>query len=160
MKKRIVIRIIAIALAVIMILGMLLAFDLNNVEAGESLSDCGANLSVSIGGDPVTLTIEVKNPSWNNGLMDNFSYGAGIDDFPWADYRDQIQIIEIKNGHIISDSAHPEVAAENADALHEEAPLNAPSGYYHAPTEDAEIESFLMNYGNDKHDDPSEDADA
>ena len=59
------------------------------------------------------------------------------------------RIIEIKNGHIISDSAHPEVAAENPDAVKEEAPLNAPSGYYHAPTEDAEIESFLMNYGND-----------
>ncbi len=70
------------------------------------------------------------------------------------------RIIEIKNGHIISDSAHPEVAAENIQAIQGEAPMNAPSGYYHAPTEDAEIESFLMNYGNDKPDDPSEDADA
>ena len=70
------------------------------------------------------------------------------------------RIIEIKNGHIISDSAHPEVAAERADALHEETPLNAPSGYYHAPTEDAEIESFLMNYGNDAPADPSGDTDA
>ena len=70
------------------------------------------------------------------------------------------RIIEIKNGHIISDSAHPEVAAENADALHEEAPLNAPSGYYHAPTEDAEIESFLMNYGNETPADPTANTDA
>ena len=59
------------------------------------------------------------------------------------------RIIEIKNGHIISDSAHPEVAAEVSSAALEEATLNAPSGYYHAPTEDAEIESFLMHYGNE-----------
>ena len=69
------------------------------------------------------------------------------------------RIIEIKNGHIVSDTAHPEVAAENAGAAQEEAPMNAPSGYYHAPTEDAEIESFLMNYGNETPAAPAEDND-
>ena len=57
------------------------------------------------------------------------------------------RVIEIKNGHIISDTAHPEVF-ENAEAANEAA-ANTPSGYYHAPTEDAEIEKFLMNYGNE-----------
>ena len=70
------------------------------------------------------------------------------------------RIIEIKNGRIVSDTAHPEIAAENAGDAKEEAPLNAPSGYYHAPTEDAEIESFLMNYGNEAPTDPAEDTDA
>ncbi len=57
------------------------------------------------------------------------------------------RIVEIKNGHIISDTAHPEIAAMTG-AMREEATVNTPSGYYHAPTEDAEIEQFLMNYGN------------
>ena len=57
------------------------------------------------------------------------------------------RIVEIKNGHIISDTAHPEIAAQTG-AMREEATVNTPSGYYHAPTEDAEIEQFLMNYGN------------
>ncbi len=57
------------------------------------------------------------------------------------------RIVEIRNGKIISDTAHPEVA-ENAVPEDEPQP-NAPSGYYHAPTEDADIEHFLMNYGND-----------
>jgi cell division transport system ATP-binding protein len=68
------------------------------------------------------------------------------------------RIIEIKNGHIISDTAHPEVAAEMEQGILEEAPVNTPSGYYHAPTEDAEIEKFLMNYGNAEVDTPAENA--
>lgn len=57
------------------------------------------------------------------------------------------RIITIKNGQIISDTAHPEVA--QTVELKEEPVQNSPSGYYHAPTEDAEIEHFLMNYGNE-----------
>ena len=59
------------------------------------------------------------------------------------------RIITIKNGHIISDTAHPEVAANAQAEVLSEAPANTPSGYYHAPTEDAEIEDFLMHYGNE-----------
>lgn len=66
------------------------------------------------------------------------------------------RIVEIKNGHIISDSLHPEVAEQMAEKILEEAPINTPSGYYHAPTEDAEIEKFLMNYGNDAVDKQSD----
>lgn len=58
------------------------------------------------------------------------------------------RIITIKNGQIISDTAHPEVA-ENTVIKDEESAATAPSGYYHAPTEDADIEHFLMNYGNE-----------
>ena len=58
------------------------------------------------------------------------------------------RVIEIKNGHIVSDTAHPEVA-EGTTEVAQEAVANTPSGYYHAPTEDAEIEKFLMNYGNE-----------
>ena len=55
------------------------------------------------------------------------------------------RIVTIKNGSVISDTAHPEVAqAVVADM----GVLNAPSGYYHVPTEDAEIEEFLQSYGN------------
>ena len=53
------------------------------------------------------------------------------------------RIVTIKNGCIVSDTAHPEIANEAA----KEDVSNAPSGYYHAPTEDAEIEDFLKNYG-------------
>ena len=58
------------------------------------------------------------------------------------------RIVTIKNGHIVSDTAHPEVAQQSGEVLHE-ATVNVPSGYYQAPTEDADIEQFLMNYGND-----------
>ena len=59
------------------------------------------------------------------------------------------RIVTIKNGHIISDTAHPEVAASTGVDMLNEAPANTPSGYYHAPTEDKEIEDFLMHYGNE-----------
>ncbi|MCH5199197.1 MAG: cell division ATP-binding protein FtsE [Oscillospiraceae bacterium] len=64
------------------------------------------------------------------------------------------RIITIKNGQIISDTAHPEVA-QNIDISKDEPAANAPSGYYHAPTEDADIEHFLMNYGNETEETPS-----
>ncbi len=57
--------------------------------------------------------------------------------------------VTIKNGSVISDSAHPEVRDEAVEA---EDVLNSPSGYYHVPTEDAEIEAFLLNYGNESDD--------
>ena len=55
------------------------------------------------------------------------------------------RIVTIKNGSIVSDTAHPEITDETAA---KEDVNNTPSGYYHAPTEDAEIEDFLKNYGN------------
>ena len=54
------------------------------------------------------------------------------------------RIVTIKNGSVVSDTAHPEVLAQ-ADP--EEAVLNSPSGFYQIPTEDAEIEEFLQTYG-------------
>lgn len=56
------------------------------------------------------------------------------------------RIVTIKNGTVVSDTAHPELEAQ---AQMEDSAQNAPSGYYHVPTEDAEIEDFLKNYGNE-----------
>ncbi len=56
------------------------------------------------------------------------------------------RIVTIKNGTVVSDTAHPEITVEDTDNFVLE---TAPSGYYHAPTEDAEIEDFLSNYGNE-----------
>ena len=47
---------------------------------------------------------------------------------------------------MVSDTAHPEV---EATAVTDDPVANTPSGYYHVPTEDAEIEAFLVSYGND-----------
>ena len=68
------------------------------------------------------------------------------------------RIVTIKNGSVISDTAHPEIAAAVED---DDAVLNTPSGYYHFPTADAEIEAFLQNYGMERgpeqsHDDEDE----
>lgn len=57
------------------------------------------------------------------------------------------RIITIKNGTVVSDTAHPEIAENITEDFVLE---TAPSGYYQAPTEDAEIEEFLTNYGVDK----------
>lgn len=57
------------------------------------------------------------------------------------------RIVTIKNGSVVSDTAHPEVAQQ---AQSDEETLNTPSGYYHVPTEDAEIEDFLLHYGNEE----------
>jgi cell division transport system ATP-binding protein len=56
------------------------------------------------------------------------------------------RVVTIKNGSVVSDTAHPEIA----EAAFEEAIENMPSGYYYAPTEDAEIEDFLKSYGADE----------
>lgn len=56
------------------------------------------------------------------------------------------RIITIKNGTVVADTAHPEITVEEADDFVFE---TAPSGYYQAPTEDAEIEAFLSSYGNE-----------
>ena len=56
------------------------------------------------------------------------------------------RIITIKNGTVVADTAHPEITVEEADDFVFETP---PSGYYQAPTEDAEIEAFLSSYGNE-----------
>ena len=54
------------------------------------------------------------------------------------------RIVTIRNGSVISDTAHPEVEERRAAM---ESVNNAPSGYYQIPTEDAEIEEFLQTYG-------------
>lgn len=61
------------------------------------------------------------------------------------------RIVTIKNGVIVSDTAHPEVASDMAD---DEPIPTAPSGYYYAPTEDADIEKFLQSYGTAEASDP------
>ena len=98
MRKRYITGIIKFASVVIMAVFLLLVFDASEVKAGDSLADCGSNLSAQVGGDPLKLTIALKDPTWNNGLMDNFTYSGGTDAFPWAEYRDEIKIIEIRNG--------------------------------------------------------------
>lgn len=61
------------------------------------------------------------------------------------------RIVTIRNGVVASDTAHPEVkAVQEAD----EKILTAPSGYYFAPAEDDEIESFLKSYGNPSYEEP------
>ena len=55
------------------------------------------------------------------------------------------RVVTIKNGSVVSDTAHPEVAR----AASPETVVNTPSGYYYAPTEDAEIEDFLKSYGSE-----------
>ena len=54
------------------------------------------------------------------------------------------RIVTIRNGTVVSDTAHPEIVADKAC---EEPIKTAPSGYYYAPSEDAEIEQFLQTYG-------------
>lgn len=55
------------------------------------------------------------------------------------------RVITIKSGTVVSDTAHPEIAA-NAKAV-EDVNLASPSGFYHPPTENVEIENFLQSYG-------------
>lgn len=59
------------------------------------------------------------------------------------------RVVTIKNGSVVSDTAHPEVEQSAKD----EAVINTPSGYYYAPTEDAEIEDFLKTYGSEDESD-------
>lgn len=54
------------------------------------------------------------------------------------------RIITIKNGRVVSDTLHPEI---EQSVVEQTATQNIPSGYYEAPTEDADIESFLQSYG-------------
>ena len=54
------------------------------------------------------------------------------------------RIVTIRNGTVVSDTAHPDGVAA---APPEEPIKTAPSGYYHVPTEDPEIEQFLQTYG-------------
>lgn len=54
------------------------------------------------------------------------------------------RIVTIKNGSVISDTLHPEIAENIVD---DTVVQNLPSGYYDAPTEDAEVEDFLQTYG-------------
>ncbi len=55
------------------------------------------------------------------------------------------RIITIKNGTVVSDTAHPEIVA--CDIPEEE--KTSPRAYFEAPLEDDEIETFLHNYGNE-----------
>ena len=54
------------------------------------------------------------------------------------------RIVTIRNGTVVSDTAHPEIAPS---APAEEPIKTAPSGYYYVPTEDPDIEEFLQTYG-------------
>lgn len=54
------------------------------------------------------------------------------------------RIITIKNGKVVSDTLHPEI---EQSVVEQDASMNTPSGYYEAPTEDKDIESFLSSYG-------------
>jgi len=53
------------------------------------------------------------------------------------------RIITIKNGTVISDTAHPEIVVEDIPERVE----TAPTAYYEAPLEDDDIERFIQNYG-------------
>ena len=55
------------------------------------------------------------------------------------------RIVTIRNGTVVSDTAHPDIVAD--EAAMEEPIKTAPSGYYYAPSEDREIEQFLQTYG-------------
>ena len=64
----------------------------------------------------------------------------------------KIKAISIRNGSVVSDTAHPEIVAD--EAAIEEPIKTAPSGYYYAPSEDAEIEEFLQTYGTQAQEEP------
>ncbi len=55
------------------------------------------------------------------------------------------RIVTIRNGTVVSDTAHPDIVAD--ESVMEEPIKTAPSGYYYAPSEDDEIEQFLQTYG-------------
>ena len=61
------------------------------------------------------------------------------------------RIVTIRNGTVVSDTAHPEI--EPTEAI-EEPIKTAPSGYYVAPTEDPDIEEFLQTYGTEEPAEP------
>lgn len=62
--------------------------------------------------------------------------------------------ITIKSGSVVSDTAHPEIAEEIGEV--EDVNLAAPSGFYHPPTENVEIEDFLQSYGQDDSDETAD----
>ena len=53
------------------------------------------------------------------------------------------RMITIKNGTVVSDTAHPEIVVNNIPERVE----TAPRAFYEAPLEDDEIETFIENYG-------------
>lgn len=53
------------------------------------------------------------------------------------------RMITIKNGTVVSDTAHPEIVVDNIPERVE----TAPRAFYEAPLEDDEIETFIENYG-------------
>lgn len=53
------------------------------------------------------------------------------------------RMITIKNGTVVSDTAHPEIVVEDVPDL----PKTSPRAFYEAPLEDDDIESFIRNYG-------------
>ena len=72
-----------------------------SVYAGDSLADCGDNLYTQIGGGPFTLSIGViSSPATDDFSMYTYDYSLseGIDEFPWAGYRDDIEEIDISYG--------------------------------------------------------------
>ncbi len=55
------------------------------------------------------------------------------------------RIITIKNGTVVSDTAHPEIVVSEIN----ESAVTSPRAYFEAPLEDDDIESFIHNYGNE-----------
>lgn len=63
------------------------------------------------------------------------------------------RVITIKNGRVISDSLHPEVAENAVENADEDETETAMSGFYQAPGENSDIDEFISNYA--KHVGPS-----
>lgn len=53
------------------------------------------------------------------------------------------RMITIKNGTVVSDTAHPEIRVEDIPERIE----TSPRAFYEAPLEDDDIETFIQNYG-------------
>ena len=65
------------------------------------------------------------------------------------------RIVTIKNGCVVSDTAHPEIEKKQKKKEQDTQPESTSTlgGYYEAPSEDAEIEDFLKNYGSEDFND-------
>lgn len=63
------------------------------------------------------------------------------------------RMITIKNGVVVSDTAHPEIVADYVPERVE----TSPTAYYEAPLEDDDIESFIENYGKISNNSSSQD---
>ncbi len=90
-------------LSMLILAALLLFFGVSGrpVYAGDGLSNCGDNLGAQVGGDPVELDIYRLDSSvqdYTSNAMSNLYYGEDLDAFPWADWRNRIQAINIGKG--------------------------------------------------------------